>query len=63
MAGTWVLTPGAELGSREDWGHPCMWSTCGISHPLSGLSRWALGRWQSVDDRGGAWPPCEAAGS
>lgn len=52
MAGPQVLTPGAELGSREDWRHPCLRSTCEISHLPSGLSRWALGLWESVDNWG-----------
>ena len=40
-----------------------MVSTCDISHPPSGLSRGALGWWEGVEDRGGASPPSEAAGS
>lgn len=47
--GPGLLTPGAELGSREDWGHPCLRCICEISGPLSGLRRWTLRRWESVD--------------
>lgn len=37
--------PGCRAESRGGRGDPCVVSACDVSHPPSGLSGWASGRW------------------